>query len=128
MTDPTPDSAPGAGDPFIPGDDDEPFDAAERHAGAAHAATLKAQAGGLRFAAFLPSELAVWLLELIEQGVFKDPSEAVFVMLGEQQDLAAYPDLRRELLRRTVEAAANDPRPAIPAEVVFAALDVMFPG
>ena len=102
----------------------------ERRAGAAHAATLKAQAaaGSLRFEAFLPSEFAVRLLDLIEKGVFKDPSEAVFVMLGDKQDLAAYPDLRRELLRRTVEAAANDPRPAIPAEVVFAALDVMFPG
>jgi antitoxin ParD1/3/4 len=106
---------------------DEPFDAAERRAGAVHAAALKvhAAAGGLRFEAYLPSDLAVWLLDLIERGVFMDPSEAVFAMLGEQQDLADYPDLRRELLRRTVEAAANDPRPAIPAETVFGELDAM---
>jgi hypothetical protein len=104
--------------------EEEPFDAALRRAGAAQAAALKAQAaaGGLRFAAYLPPDLAVWLLGLVEKGVFMDPSEAVFVMLGEQQNLDAYPDLRRELLQRTVDAAANDPRPAVPAETFFAEL------
>jgi antitoxin ParD1/3/4 len=101
--------------------DDELYDAAERRAGAAHAAALKeqAEAGGLRFEAYLPSDLAVWLLASIARGDFMDPSEAVFVMLGEQQDLAAYPDLRRELLRRTIEDAANDPHPGFSAEEVF---------
>ena len=127
MTERSTDAAEGSDEAVIPEDGDEPFDAAERRAGAAHAAALKAQAaaGGLRFEAYLPSDLAVWLLDLIEQGVFMDPSEAVFAMLGEQQDLADYPDLRGELLRRTVEAAANDPRPAIAAETVFAELDAM---
>ena len=55
--------------------------------------------------------------------MFRDPGEAVFVMLGEQKELAAYPNLRRELLRRTVEAAANDPRPPIPHDEVMAELD-----
>jgi len=108
-------------------DEAEPFDAEERRVGAAHAASLKAQAaaGGLRFEIFLPPGLAVWLLDLVEKGLFKDPAEAAFVMLGEQQDLWAYPDLRRDLLRRTVEAAANDPRPAVSAEAVFTKLDAM---
>lgn len=107
---------------------EEPFDHAERRAGAAHAAALKTQAatGGLRFEAFLPSNLALWLLGLIESGIFKDPSEAAFVMLGEQQELADYPDLRKELLARTMESAANDPRPAVAADVVFAEIDALF--
>jgi hypothetical protein len=56
--------------------------------------------------------------------VFIDPSEAIFVMFGEQQDLAAYPDLRRELLRRTVEAAAADPGPSVSAEIAIAEVRV----
>jgi hypothetical protein len=105
---------------------DKPYDAAERRAGAAHAANLTAQAasGGLRFAAYLPPNLALCLLRLIETGVFIDPSEAIFVMFGEQQDLAAYPDLRRELLRRTVETAAADPGPSVSAEIAIAEVRV----
>lgn len=72
-----------------------------------------------------PPDLALWLLRLIETGVFKDPSEAVFVMLGEQQDLEAYPGLRRELLRRTLEAAENDPRPPIPLTTAMAEMEAL---
>jgi len=127
MTERSADPAKGSAEAVILKDGDEPFDATERRAGAAHAAALKAQAaeGGLRFEAYLPSDLAVSLLDLISQGVFMDPSEAVFVMIGEQQDLAAYPDLRRELLRRTIEDAANDPHPGYSAEEVFAEIDAM---
>jgi hypothetical protein len=53
-----------------------------------------------------------------------DPSEAVFVMLGEQRALVAYPDLRGELLLRTIEDAANDPHPGFSAEEVFAEIAV----
>jgi hypothetical protein len=55
---------------------------------------------------------------------FMDPSEAVFVMLGEQRALVAYPDLRGELLLRTIEDAANDPHPGFSAEEVFAEIAV----
>jgi len=93
-----------------------------RRDGAAQATALQAQAaaGGLRFEAYLLPRLATWLLGLIARGDFADPSEAVFVLLGEQQEIEEYPDLRAELLRRTIDAAANDPRPAIPADVVIA--------
>jgi hypothetical protein len=66
-------------------DEAEPFDAEERRVGAAHVGSLKAKAaaGGLRFEIFLPPGLAVWLLDLVEKGLFKDPAEAAFVMLGE---------------------------------------------
>ena len=78
--------------------------------------------GGLRFEAYLPPSLALWLLDLIEQDRFLDPSEAVFVILGEHKELAPHADLRRELLKRSIEAAADDPRPGISGEEMKAEL------
>lgn len=86
----------------------------------AQALRVQAREGGLRFEAYLPPELADWLLGLIEQGVFHDPSEAVFVMLGEQQELEPHADLRQELLKRRLQSAIDDPCPAIDGEEVFA--------
>jgi Arc/MetJ-type ribon-helix-helix transcriptional regulator len=85
----------------------------------ARALREQARAGGLRFDAYLPPALADWLLDLIERGVFADPSEAVFVILGEHRDLEPHGELRRELLKRTLTIAADDPRRAIPAEEVL---------
>lgn len=82
----------------------------------------KARASGLWFDAYLPSDLADWLLKMVEDGVFADPSEAVFVILGQFRELEPHHDLRTELLRRMLEAAENDPRPTIPAEEVFSEL------
>ena len=79
----------------------------------------KAQKGGLRFEAYVPPGLAEWLLGLVELGVFADPSEAVFVILGEHKDLEPHADLRRELLKRTLQAAMDDPRPSVPHEEVM---------
>ena len=92
----------------------------ERRQQIAQARSLReqARAGGLRFDAYLPPALADWLLDLIERGVFIDPSEAVFVMLGEQQELEPHADLREELLRRSCQAAMDDPHPPIPHEEV----------
>jgi antitoxin ParD1/3/4 len=86
----------------------------------AQARALKGLAGkgGLRFEAYLPSELAAWVLDFVERGVFVDPSEAVFVILGEHRDLEPHADLRREALKRSLDAAVNDLRPSIPAEEV----------
>src|SRR6266853_4439904 len=69
----------------------------------AQARALREQAGkgGLRFEAYLPPGLAEWLLDLIERGVFADPSEAVFVLLSQHHDLESHADLRTELLRRS---------------------------
>ena len=87
----------------------------------AQAKALRPQAekGGLRFSAYLPPGLADWLLGLIEKGIFHDPSEAVFVILGEHKDLEPHTDLRREILARSLQATIDDPRPSIPAEEVF---------
>jgi antitoxin ParD1/3/4 len=78
-----------------------------------HALKEQAAKGGLRFEAYLPPDLAEWLLDLIERGVFAGPSEAVFVVLGEHRELESHADLREELLRRTVQAAMDDPRPSL---------------
>ena len=108
-------------------DDDEPIwpSRAQTACGKAHAGALmeQARAGGLRFEAYLTSRTAEWVLGLIEKGTFCDPAEAVFVFFDEMQRLYDHPDLRRELLRRVVQAAADDPRPGIPAQEVFAHLE-----
>ena len=78
--------------------------------------------GGLKFEAYLPPSLALWLLDRIEQGQFLDPSEAVFVILGEHEELEPHADLRRELLKRRIQAAADDPRPGISGEEMKAEL------
>ena len=82
-------------------------------AGMAQAKALREQArkGGLRFAAYLPSDLADWMLDMIERGIFTDPSEAVFVILGEHKELQPHRDLREELLRRMIQASIDDPGP-----------------
>jgi antitoxin ParD1/3/4 len=79
------------------------------------ARALREQAGkgGLRFEAYLPPDLAEWLLDQIERSVFADPSEAVFVILGEHRDLESHADLRHELLRRSCQAAIDDPHPSL---------------
>ncbi|MFY9294280.1 MAG: hypothetical protein WAP03_26890 [Methylorubrum rhodinum] len=68
---------------------------------------------------FLPPGLAEWVLDFVAKGVFVDPSEAVFVMLGEQQDLEPHGDLRKEILKRSLDAAMNDPHPGYSAEEVM---------
>jgi hypothetical protein len=95
--------------------------AEEKARSVAQAKALREQAkkGGLSFEAYLPPELADWLLGLIERGEFLDPSEAAFVILGEHQELEPHADLRRELLKRIVQSSMDDPRPGIPAEEVF---------
>jgi hypothetical protein len=73
----------------------------------------QARAGGLRFEAYLPPDLAAWLLDHVERGNFVDPAHAVFVILGEHRDLEPHADLRDELLRRVCQAAIDDPTPGI---------------
>ena len=90
----------------------------DRERDIAQAQTLREQAsqGGLRFDVFLPPGLAEWILDLVARGVFVDPSEAVFVMLGEQRDLEPHADIRREILKRSLKAALDDPRPGLSLE------------
>ena len=76
----------------------------------------------MRFEAYLPSGLALWLLDRIESGKYLDPSEAVFVILGEHEELEPHADLRQELLKRSLNAAVNDTQPGISDEEMKAEL------
>ena len=93
--------------------------------GADQAKALREQArkGGLKFEAYLPPDIADWLLDLIEREVFTDPSEAVFVILWEHMELQPHKDLRDELLRRKVQAAIDDSRPLLSFDDVRARLE-----
>lgn len=72
--------------------------------------------------AYLPPDLADWVLGLVERQIFDSPSHAVFVFLQEQRELDRHGDLLQELLRRRIIAAMNDPRPLRDAREVFAEL------
>jgi len=105
-------------------DDDNGFewpDPADKAHAVEQARRLRDQAekGGLKFEAYLPPALALWLLDRIEQGRFLDPAEATFVFLGEAEELEPHADLRGELLKRGIQAAIDDPRPAIAGEEFF---------
>jgi hypothetical protein len=99
---------------------DDFYTALQRHCGAAPLAGFATAFN--RFEAYLPPSLALWLLDLIEQDTFLDPSEAVFVILGEHKELAPHADLRRELLKRRIQVAADDSRPGISMEEMKALL------
>lgn len=107
------------GVPDMRDEDDYPYDNPVSRA-QAESLREQARAGGLRFEAYLPPALADWLLERIERGMFADPSEAVFAIVGNFRDLEPHRDLRDELLRRLLQAAVDDPRPGIPHEQVQA--------
>ncbi len=84
-------------------DDDEAF--ADNYAERDQAKALReqARAGGLRFEAYLPGDMADWLLVRVEQGHFVDPSEAVFAIVKNFIDMEPHRDLRDELLRRILD-------------------------
>lgn len=100
-------------------DDDDAF--ADNHAERAQARALReqARAGGLRFEAYLTGDQADWLLERVERGLFHDPSEAVFAIVGNFIELEPHRDLRDELLRRMLDVSAADLESARPADEVF---------
>lgn len=59
------------------------------------AGSLRQQArlGGLKFEAYLPPNIADWILERVEQGVFRDPAEAIFVYMTQAKDISVTPGL-----------------------------------
>jgi antitoxin ParD1/3/4 len=58
---------------------------------------------GLKFDVYLPSGLAVWILDMVEKGIFIDPSEAIFVLMGQAKDLDPHDDLKTEILKRRLD-------------------------
>ena len=67
-----------------------------------------AKTGGLKFEAYLPGDLGVWVLELVERGVFLDPSEAVFVFMQQAKDIEPHDDIKREILKRCLDEAEKE--------------------
>jgi hypothetical protein len=74
------------------------------------ARSLKDQAktGGLKFETYLTPDLAEWVLDMVEEGVFIDPCEAVFVYMGQAKDIEPHDDLKKELLRRRIQEGIDD--------------------
>jgi Arc/MetJ-type ribon-helix-helix transcriptional regulator len=64
--------------------------------------------GGLQFEAYLPSDLASWVVELVEQGAFTSPSEAVFVAMQTFRELDRHPEIKNALLGRMIADAEKD--------------------
>ena len=106
------------------GDDDAPWEtqaAAATRMAQARALRERVATGGLRFEVYLPSDLALWILDMVESGTFTSPDEAVFVLIGQARELDPHHDLRRELFRRRIESAREGP--FIEAEEVWDRLD-----
>jgi antitoxin ParD1/3/4 len=61
-----------------------------------------ARTGGLKFEAYLTPDIAEWVLDMVEQGDFIDPSEAVFVFMGQAKDIEPHQDLKEEIFRRRI--------------------------
>ena len=59
--------------------------------------------GGLKFETYLTPDLAEWILDMVENGVFIDPSEAVFTFIQQAHDLDPHDDLKEEIVRRRIE-------------------------
>lgn len=64
--------------------------------------------GGLRFQAYLPPSLALRVIELVEQGAFTSPSEAIFVAMQAFQEMERHPGVKEELLRRMLAEAEKE--------------------
>lgn len=69
-----------------------------------------AQKGGLRFEAYLPPDLAIWVLDQMERVDFVDPSELVFTVLQQAGDIDADEFLQSQILRARIEQGMSDGR------------------
>lgn len=76
----------------------------------AQAQSLRKQVrtGGLKFEAYLTPDLAEWILDMVENGTFIDPSAAVFEFMQQAHDIAPYDDLKGKILRRRLDQGIQD--------------------
>ncbi len=68
----------------------------------------QAKTGGLKFEAYLTPGLAEWVLDMVEDGIFLDPCEAVFVYMGQAKDIEPHDDLKEEILKRRIQQGVDD--------------------
>ena len=100
----------------------ESEEAARQRIEQARALNPIAAESGLKFEAYLPTDLGAWVLELVEKGDFLDPSEAVFVFMQQARELYPHDDLKEELLKRTLDERVNSDSPTYTLEEVKARL------
>ncbi len=71
---------------------------------------------GFRWAAYLVPPLAEWVVAQVEQGRFRDPSGAIFVVMQVFMEIEKHSDLREGFFRRQISESLEDRRPGIPAK------------
>ena len=86
----------------------ETDDTAQQRIDQARSLKDQAKTGGLKFETYLTPDLAEWVLDMVEEGVFIDPCEAVFVYMGQAKDIEPHDDLKKELLRRRIQEGIDD--------------------
>lgn len=74
----------------------------------AQALKPKASRAGLKCEVYLPSDIAVWVLDMVEKGVFIDPSEAIYVFMDQAHDIDDSDDLKTAILKHRVLKGEED--------------------
>jgi hypothetical protein len=68
----------------------------------------QASKAGLKFEMYLVPSIAKWIIELIADGSFLDPSDALFNFLNEFKDFVEHKDLRSEVFKRTIQKSLDN--------------------
>ncbi len=74
------------------------------------------RARGLTFEVFLPEDLADWLWQKLEAGIYTNPREAAFLAFQDMRELDRHPAVRKQLLTAMVQESMDDPGPGITSE------------
>jgi hypothetical protein len=62
---------------------------------------------GLRFECYLPSRLASWLLEKVEQKAYNDPEHAIYAIVNDHVQLERLSCVRDTLIQRSLERSSG---------------------
>ncbi|MGL3607643.1 hypothetical protein ACSV9I_14095 [Rhizobium sp. G187] len=81
---------------------------------------------GLRFEAFLPSELANWFLTTISVGRFAHPNEMIVEMATVFRQLELHPDLMQELLARQINQVRAGKTQGVSNELLSKQMDELW--
>lgn len=75
----------------------ETDDNAQKRIDQVRALREQASKGGLTFEGYLTPDLALWVLDKIENGLFLDPGEAVSTYADQAKEIEPYPDIHRQI-------------------------------
>lgn len=99
----------------------ETKETAQKRIEQAKALREQAKAGGLKLEVYLTPRIAEWILDIVEKGDYIDPADAVYHLMDQARELDPHHDLRRELLKRSIEKGMEGP--FYSHEEVFAELE-----